>query len=86
MTGQEDDINLGKVVFDNNNQEGISSACLGQTSSRSLIVFCPNFLSFLLTIFGCFWRIHLSKTCDESTVWVGILRSEAGYILPSPRL
>ena len=34
--------------------------------------------------YGCL--CHLSKTCDESTVWVGILCSAAGYILPSPRL
>ena len=30
----------------------------------------PTFCFFLLIIFGCFWKIHLSKTCDESTVWV----------------
>ena len=86
MTDQEDNINLGKIVFDDNNQERKSWACLGQTCSRSLIVFLSQPFVILLTIFGCFWRIHLSKTCDESTVWVGILCSAAGYILPSPRL
>ena len=40
----------------------------------------------LLIIFGCFWRIHLSKFCDQSTVWVGILCSAAWYFLTSPRL
>ena len=40
---------------------------------------------FLLIISGCFWRIHLSKIRYESTVWLGILCSAAGYILPSPR-
>ena len=39
MTDQEDNINLGKIVFDDNNQERKSWACLGQTCSRSLIVF-----------------------------------------------
>ena len=29
MTDQEDDINLGKIVFDDNNQERKSMACLG---------------------------------------------------------
>ena len=86
MTDQEDNINLGKIVFDDNNQERKSWACLGQTCSRSLIVFLSQLFVILLIIFGCFWRIHLSKTCDESTVWVGILCSAAGYILPSPRL
>ena len=86
MTEQEENINLGKIVFEDNNQERKSWSYLGQTCSRSLIVFLSQLFLILLIIFGCFWRIHLSKTCDESTVWVGILRSAAGYILPSPRL
>ena len=83
---REDNICLGKIVFDDNNQERKSLACLGQTCSRSLIVFLSQHFVFLLIIFGCFCRIHLPKTCDESTVWVGFLCSAAGYILPSPRL
>ena len=82
MTDQEDNINLGKIVFDDNNQERKSWACLGQTCSRSLIVFLSQLFVILLIIIGCFWKIHLSKTCDESTVWVGILCSAAGYIYP----
>ena len=38
MTDQEDNINLGKIVFDDNQQERKSWACLGQKTSRSLIV------------------------------------------------
>ena len=86
MTDQDDNNNPGKNVFDGNNQERKSWACLGQTCSRSVIVFLSQLFVILLIIFGCFWRIHLAKTCDESAVWVGILCSEAGYILPSPRL
>ena len=86
MTDQEDNINLGKIDFDDNNQESKSRNCLGQTCSLSLFVFLSQFFVILLVIFGCFWRIHLSKTCDESTVSVGILCSAAGYILPSTRL
>ena len=86
MTELEDKINLDKIVFDDNNQERKSWSGLGQTCSRSLIVFLSQLFVILLIIFGCFWGIHLSKTCDETTVWVGILCSAAGYILPSPRL
>ena len=68
MTDQEDNINLGKFVFDNNNRERKSWSCLGQTRSRSLIVFLSQLFVILLIIFGCSWRIHLSKACDESTV------------------
>ena len=86
MAEQEEDNILGKSVFDNNNQEKKFWSRLEQTCSRSLIVFLSQLFVILLIIFGCFWRIHLSKTCEESTVWVGILCSAAGYILPSPRL
>ena len=79
MTYQKDSINLGKNVFGDNNQERKFWACLGQTCSRSLIVFLSQNFVILLIIFGCFWRIHLSKTFDESTVWVGILCSAAVY-------
>ena len=34
-------------------------------------MFLSQLFVILLITFGCFWRIHLSKTCDESTVWVG---------------
>ena len=86
MTDQDHNINLAKIVFNDNNQERKSWACLGQTCPRSLIVFLSQLFVILLIIFGCFRRIHLSKSCDESTVWVGILCSAAGYILPSQRL
>ena len=39
MTDQEDNIIVGKNVFDDNNQERKSRTFLGQTCSRSLIVF-----------------------------------------------
>ena len=86
MIDRKENINLGENVFNENNQERKSWACLGQTCSRSLIVLPSQIFVILLIIFGCFWRIHLSKTCVESTVWVGILCRAAGYILPSPRL
>ena len=81
MTDQEKNINLGKNVFDDNNQERKSWACLGQTCFRSLIVFLSHLFVILLIISGCFWKIHLSKTCEESTIWVGLLCSAAGYSL-----
>ena len=86
MPDHTDNINLDKIVFDDQNVERRSWSCLGQTCSRSLIVFLSQFFVILLIVCGGFWRIHLAKTCDESTVWVGILCSAAGYILPSPKL
>ena len=50
--------------------------------------FCPYFwlCVVLLILFRCFWRILLSKTCDESTVCVEFLCSAVGYTLSAPRL
>ena len=72
MTDQEDNIIPGKIVFEDNNQERKSWAWLGQTCYRSLIVFLSQPFVILLIIFGCFWKIYFAKTCDNSTVWVGI--------------
>ena len=71
MTDLEDKTNLSKIVFDDINQQK-SWACLGQTCCVSvlgnLIVFLIHLFVILLIIFDCFWRIHLSKSCDESKV------------------
>ena len=86
MTVQEENINLGKPVLDDNNQERNLWACLAQSCSRTLIVFLSQLFEILLIIFDCFWRIHHSKTCDEPTVWVEPLYSAARDILLPPRL
>ena len=80
MPDHTDKINLDKIVFVDQNVEKRSWSGLGQTCSRSLIVFLSQFFVKLLIVCGCFWRIHLTKTCDEYAVWVGILCSAAGYI------
>ena len=54
MTDQERNIILGENVFDDNNQEKKSWACLGQTCSRSLFVFLSQRFVILLIIFGFF--------------------------------
>ena len=61
MTDQEDTINLGKILFDDNNQERKSWACLGQTCSRSIIVFLSQLFVILLIIFGCFGDFSFQK-------------------------
>ena len=61
MNDQENKINLGEVVFDDNNQEKKSWACSGQTCSRYLIVFLSQIFVILLIIFGCFGEIIFQK-------------------------
>ena len=78
MTDQNDKINLGKIIFDDNNKEKKPWSCLEQTCCTSLIVFLTQLFVILWIIFGWFRRTHFSKICDESIVWVGILCKAAG--------
>ena len=61
MTDQEDNNNLRKIVFDDNNQERKSWTCLGQTCSRSLIVFLSQLFVILLIILVAFGEFTFQK-------------------------
>ena len=61
MTDQEDNIILGEIVFDDNNQERKSWNCSRQTCSRSLIVFFPNFLIFCWSSLDAFGEFTSQK-------------------------
>ena len=78
MHDQAENMASVKTVFDDRNLERRLWSCLGQTCSRSLVVLLSQSLVILFVIFGCFWRIRLTKTCGKPTVWVGILCGAAG--------
>ena len=87
MTEHTDNsLNLCNFVFDDNNQERQSWKCFGQTCNRSLVVFLSQFFVILLILACCIVRITLAETCEETTVWIAILSSTVGCILPSPEL
>ena len=46
--------------------------------------FCANLAVIVLMLVCAIVRIMLSTICEETTVWVAILSSTVGYILPSP--
>ena len=79
-------LNLGNFVFDDNNQERQSWKRFGQTCNRSLVVFLSQFFVILVILVCCIVRITLATKCEEKTVWIAILSSTVGYILPSPKL
>ena len=79
-------LNLGNFVFDDNNQERQSWKCFEQTCNRSLVVFLSQFFVILVILVCCTVRITLATTCEETTVWIAILSSTVGCILPSPKL
>ena len=78
-------LNLGIFVFDEENHERKSWKFFGRTCNRSLLVFMCQFFVIVLILACAIVRIMLSTTY-EATVWVAILSSTVGYILPSPKL
>ena len=58
----------------------------GRTCNRSLSVFLCQFFVIILMLVCAIVRVMLSKICDETTVWVAILSSTVGYIVPSLKL
>ena len=79
-------LNLGNFVFDEENHERKSWKFFGRTCNRSLLVFMCQFFVIVLILACAIVRIMLFTTCEETTVWVAILSSTVGYILPSPKL
>ena len=79
-------LNLGNFVFDEENHERKSWKFFRRTCNRSLLVFMCQFFVIVLMLACPIVRIMLSTTCEETTVWVAILSSTVGYILPSPKL
>ena len=79
-------VNLGNFVFDEENHEPKSWKLFGRTCNRSLLVSLCQFFVIVLMLVCAIVRIMLSTTCEETTVWVAILSSTVGYILPSPKL
>ena len=79
-------LNLGNFVFDEENHERKSWKFFGRTCNRFLLVFMCQFFVIVLILACAIVRIMLSTTCEETTVWVAILSSTVGYILPSPKL
>ena len=61
ITDREDNNNLDQIVFDDNNQEGNSWACLEQSCSRSLIVFLSQLFVVLLIVLVAFGEPILQK-------------------------
>ena len=79
-------LNLGNFVFDEENHEQKSWKFFGRTCNRSLLVFMCQCFVIVLILACAIVRIMFSTTCEETTVWVAILSSTVGYILPSPKL
>ena len=75
-------------VYDSNESERSSwKFCNNINLPRSEVVFFVQmfFIFSLMTL--CIIKLAFSSsTCEETSVWISILSSLVGYILPNPRL
>ena len=61
--------------------------CNQITLPRSEVVFFVQMFVILMLIVLCIVKLTVLKpTCEETSVWISILSSLVGYILPNPRL
>ena len=61
--------------------------CNQTTLPRSEVVFFVQMFVILLLISLCIVKLSvLNPKCEETSVWISILSSFVGYILPNPRL
>ena len=74
-------VNLGNLVF-----SVWSWKLFGRTYIRSVFIFLSQIFVIVLMLVCAVVQIMLSTTCEETILWVAILSSTVGYILPSPKL
>ena len=72
-------------IFDNNNQERPPWKICGRTCSRTAFLSIFQCLVVLILLLFSIINHIFARTCDERTVWIAILSSAVGYILPNPR-
>lgn len=82
----EIDISINDIVYDKNNQERGSWIFCDQRFPRSEIVFIVQAVLVFILVTVSISCLAFSETCEETTVWVAILSSSVGYMLPAPKL
>ena len=75
-------------VYDSNESERSSwKLCNNITLPRSEVVFFVQMFVIFSPMTLCIIKLAFSSsTCEETSVWISILSSLVGYILPNPRL
>ena len=81
-----DSSNINNILFDQDNNERKSWVFFGQRVARSQVVFLVQVLILFIVIVTSVAKLWVSENCEEVTVWVSLLSSSIGYMLPSPHL
>ena len=84
----ETDAGISNLVFDVNNKERPPwRCCLNSSVPRSEVIFFVQVSIIVLMIILCFTiPFLLSESCEEKSIWIALLSSLFGYILPNPKL
>ena len=77
-----------EIYFEKESSNKSSSKfCNLTTLRRSEVVFIVQMFLFFTLISLCIVKLTILKpNCEETSVWISILSSLVGYILPNPRL
>ena len=77
-----------QFVFDNSNSERAAwKFCNAITLPRSEVVYFTQVTIIVLLILLCSIKLlFFELACDEMSIWIAILSSTVGYILPNPQL
>ena len=84
----EADAGISNLVFDVNTKERPQwRGCSNSTVPRSEVIFFVEVSILVLMIILCFSMLFLlSESCEEKSIWIALLSSLVGYILPNPKL
>ena len=86
MTDQPD-LGVHEFVYDENNQERKPWSLCGKPIPRSEIVFFSQLVVILMVISFCIFKLSTSSSNDQDKpVWIALLASALGAILPNPSL
>ena len=79
---------IENFVFDEHNHERAPWKCCSQTACpRSEVVFIVQVAVIVLIILLCFGMLFFySNSCEEKSIWIALISSLVGYILPNPKL
>ena len=84
----EADAGISNLVLDVNNKERPPWRCCSKSSvPRSEVIIFTQVSIIVLMIIRRFTMLFLlSESCKEKSVWIELLSSLDGYILPNPKL
>ena len=84
----EADAGISNLVIDVNNKKRPPwRCCSNSTVPRSEVTIFVQVSIIVLMIILCFSLLFLlSESCEEKSIWIALLSSLVGYILPNPKL